>query len=303
MKETKANHVTDDLFQVQAELNEMLQENNITTEGKETPLSEPVEVDFRNEPQAMESVLNTKEYLENDTFCSTSIKKILSPEEFMDFDTLHGGEFIDRDTLHGGEFIEKDTLHGGEYIDRDTLHGGEYIDRDTLHGGEFIEKDTLHRGEYIDRDTLHGGEYIDRDTLHGGEFIEKDTLHGGEYIDRDTLHGGEYIDHDTLHSEGWQSISSSRGVRYNYALVKRPNHIDIAIQTPSYGNRSSSALVVHKLPLEPGSPIKKICITKPRTVNTIQKAMGILKEYIDMTDEYIATGKTINQQIKDKLRS
>ena len=215
--------------------------------------------------------------------------------KIFNYNTEVGAGITDTSNLNQVKVQERKS-NLSSHIDADTLCGGEYVDADTLHGGEYVDKDTLHGGEYVDADTLHGGEFVDADTLCGGEYVDADTLHGGEYVDKDTLHGGEYVDADTLH--GWKTHRTSKGRNYDYAFVKRSSgHIDIAIRTPKTG-RSESLHTVHKLPLEGNrNGVKKICIRKPGNVRDTVTAKGILREYTEMYDKYIDTGRTIDQQL------
>lgn len=108
------------------------------------------------------------------------------------------------------------------------------------------------------------------------------------------------LGHETLFG-GWTDIRSSRGKLYRYALVDRVTHVDIAIQTPKSprGTEDDDSHLTHKLPLNSYSDIKKICFHAGKEPKNIEKAMRALKEYVELYDTWLETGKSITQQIQE----
>ena len=100
---------------------------------------------------------------------------------------------------------------------------------------------------------------------------------------------------------GWSDIRCSQGKLYRYALINRSSHVDIAIQTPRSprSGEDSNLHLTHKLPLSAGSDITKICFHAGKEPKTMERAMQILKEFIDLYSVFIDTGKSIDQQIKE----
>ena len=108
------------------------------------------------------------------------------------------------------------------------------------------------------------------------------------------------IDSDVLFS-GWTDIRSSDGTLFRYALVNRHTHIDIGIQTPRSPRGAAeddNYHLVHKMPLGLYGNTK-ICIKEGKEPKTVEKAMGILREYIDLYAIFLKTGKSIDEQIKE----
>lgn len=109
------------------------------------------------------------------------------------------------------------------------------------------------------------------------------------------------IDEDILFS-GWSDIRSSNGKLFRYALVDRGSYVDIAIQTPRSPrgkHEDDNYHLTHKLPLITGSNTDKICFHAGKEPKTIEKALQILKEYIELYTTWLDTGKSIDQQIKE----
>src|SRR5688572_392101 len=95
---------------------------------------------------------------------------------------------------------------------------------------------------------------------------------------------------------GWADIRSSTGKLFRYALIDRLSHVDIAIQTPRSprGDHEDNDLhLTHKLPLNNHSDISKICFHAGKEPKTIEKALQVLKEYIELYDTWLDTGKSI----------
>jgi len=204
----------------------------------------------------------------------------------------------------GGEEIKPGTLHGGEEIKPGTLHGGEEIKPGTLHGGEEIKPGTLHGGEEIKPGTLHGGEEIKPGTLHGGEEIKPGTLHGGEEIKPGTLHSGEVIIGGTLCASyspaTYRTKDGTAFYKFNY--VQTGNHFEIDIlNQPSYEGRDSGMHKAHWLSSSRGG--KKICISRGQEPKTIAAAKNISMQWAELTHNYIKTGKSIDQQVREQARS
>jgi len=103
-------------------------------------------------------------------------------------------------------------------------------------------------------------------------------------------------------ASGWSDIYSLSGKLFRYAFIDRGSYIDIAIQTPKSPrgeSEDSSYSLTHKLPLKDGRNIDKICFNAGKEPKTLEKAVQVLQEYIELYSTWLDTGKSIDQQIQE----
>lgn len=183
--------------------------------------------------------------------------------------------------------------------------GGEEILPGTLHGGEEIKPGTLHGGEEIKPGTLHGGEEIKPGTLHGGEEIKPGTLHGGEEIKPGTLHSGvEQLKGGTLCAAfspaTYRTKDGNAFYKFRYVDIGGKFEIDI-VEQPSYRHRSTDAHITHRLPSARNG--QKICISSGHEPTSLDGAKNISMQWAELTNEYIKSGKTIDEQVAQNART
>ncbi|MBP6237609.1 MAG: hypothetical protein KA536_15775 [Saprospiraceae bacterium] len=83
---------------------------------------------------------------------------------------------------------------------------------------------------------------------------------------------------------------------YHFQYLKVNNYFEIdIIQQPPYGIRNSNMSVAHWLNSVRGG--KKICISLGKEPITLEAARNISMEWAELTNEYIKTGRTIDEQI------
>ncbi len=110
------------------------------------------------------------------------------------------------------------------------------------------------------------------------------------------FHGTQFVETDTLYS--WTDHFSNSGNLYKYALVNQGSHIDVAIQKPVYGSLASDLSTLHLLPLGyADSFILKISFTYGKEPKTEEEALMYMQAYFEMTDIYIKTGKSFQEQM------
>jgi hypothetical protein len=85
--------------------------------------------------------------------------------------------------------------------------------------------------------------------------------------------------------------------KFQYHKVEDYYEIDI-LEQPSYGSRNSSMSVAHWLNSARGG--KKICITSGKEPKSLEAAKNISMEWAELTNTYIKTGKTIDDQIASR---
>ena len=75
--------------------------------------------------------------------------------------------------------------------------------------------------------------------------------------------------------------------------------IDI-LEQPSYGGRNDSSLVAHRLPSNRGG--LKICVSSGHEPASVKKARKLAKGWAELTNTYIKTGTTIDEQVRRNAR-
>lgn len=109
----------------------------------------------------------------------------------------------------------------------------------------------------------------------------------------------DFITDGTLHSVyTYRTKDGLHYYQFEYVYVSGGYYeIDI-ISQPSYGSRSSSMSVVHRLSSPRNGRDYKVCISNDvKTTITLQKAKNISIEWAELTSKYIRTGITIDKQI------
>lgn len=118
-------------------------------------------------------------------------------------------------------------------------------------------------------------------------------------------HGGEEILAGTLHSRSYGPYTyrtKDGSAYYMYRYVQVPQgyfEIDILSQ-PDYGARDTRMNVIHRLPSDRGG--HKICISQGFEPTDLEKAKRISTEWAELTNVFIKTGKSIDQQVSENAR-
>lgn len=86
---------------------------------------------------------------------------------------------------------------------------------------------------------------------------------------------------------------------FNYINVGSYWEIDI-VRFPDYRGRSTSAYVIHTLPSDRGG--RKICVATGHEPRSERDAKKLSMSWADLQAEYIKTGKTPDDQIRDNHR-
>ncbi len=124
--------------------------------------------------------------------------------------------------------------------------------------------------------------------MHGAKELQPGTLHSGE-----TLKGGTLC---TSYSPGTYRTRDGSAI-YKFGFVERHDgsfDIDI-LEQPSYGEQSDGYVITHRLTsLRGGS---KICFNAGKEPQDIEKAKKICMEWAELTQTYIQTGQTLDDQI------
>ncbi len=87
--------------------------------------------------------------------------------------------------------------------------------------------------------------------------------------------------------------------KFRYVDIGDKFEIDILSQPP-YGRRSDSASVIHRLPSARGGT--KICVSSGMEPRNIESAKNLSVEWAELTDNYIKTGKLIDDQVRSKSK-
>ena len=229
-------------------------------------------------------------------FSSTNFKKVYTPH-LNEVLTKRHFFIMDNLVVNFGRPAQNEkmsTVSNSERNGKDVISG-------ILHAGsEEIKPGTLHGGEEIKPGTLHGGEEIKPGTLHGGEEIKPGTLHGGEEIKPGTLHNSEeQLKDGTLRvifsPATYRTKDGNAYYKFSYVNIGGKYEVDI-IDQPSYQDRDSSAHITHRLPSSRGG--RKICVTAGCEPTTIEAAKNLSMQWAELTNEYIKSGATIDEQVE-----
>lgn len=88
--------------------------------------------------------------------------------------------------------------------------------------------------------------------------------------------------------------------KFNYVDIGGKFEIDIQEQ-PSYESRASSATLTHRLPSARSG--QKICISAGKEPTTLEGAKDISVQWAELTNTYIRTGKTIDEQVAQNAQA
>jgi hypothetical protein len=83
---------------------------------------------------------------------------------------------------------------------------------------------------------------------------------------------------------------------YKFRYVKVGSHYEIdIISQPTYSNRNSSQHTAHWLPSSRGG--RMICVSRGKEPRTLDGAKSLSTGWAELTNTYIKTGKTIDDQV------
>lgn len=98
----------------------------------------------------------------------------------------------------------------------------------------------------------------------------------------------------------YRTKDGSAYYKFRYVDIGGKFEIDI-LQQPTYSLRDSSQHITHRLHSDRGG--MKICISTGFEPGTLEKAKKISVEWAELTNTFIKTGKTIDQQVIEITRS
>ncbi|MBP6237594.1 MAG: hypothetical protein KA536_15700 [Saprospiraceae bacterium] len=113
----------------------------------------------------------------------------------------------------------------------------------------------------------------------------------------------EFLKKGTLHSSSKATYRTKDGrsiYQFQYARVGTYFEIDI-LSHPSYGNRDAGQHTAHWLSsYRTGG--KKICVSQGKEPRTLQAAKDLSIGWAELTNTYIKTGQTIDDQVRANNR-
>lgn len=179
-----------------------------------------------------------------------------------------------------------------EYLIRDIVeeeHLPDYL-RDKTRMIPGVSEGILFGGDKSDTEEIKPG------ILRNGESLKPAMLCGGE----DT----EEIKPGVLRVEYTPATYRTKcgtGI-YKFRYVDLGDFFEIDIlEQPSYNGRPSGGHASHRLPSDRGG--EKICLAPGHEPKTIDQAKKVSIEWADLTQTYINTGRTIDEQVNDKANS
>ena len=86
---------------------------------------------------------------------------------------------------------------------------------------------------------------------------------------------------------------------FRYVLIEYGKYYEIDILSqPNYEGRYSDASVTHRLSSDRLDCARKICIYASKAPKTLELAMRLSADWAELTQTYIKTGKTLDEQIR-----
>lgn len=86
---------------------------------------------------------------------------------------------------------------------------------------------------------------------------------------------------------------------FRYVLMEYNGYYEIDILSqPNYKGRDSDISVTHRLTSDRPDCARKICIYASKAPKTLELAMRLSADWAELTQTYIKTGKTLDEQIR-----